>query len=192
MGINYQRWYRPKIALSMHGRTGKQCRERYTNHLDPTMKNTPWSMEESKIIRDLFPKFGTKWSQYMAFLPGRSDNSIKNRYHTISRKNSDGFTNNHLTLTYKHALPGDSDSGTSREDFSFDENKKHLGKLMAARDEIDREIRELKDQCSSATTTLCNKDEGECSVSLEEQQNDPEFTFDFDWNESVTSELSVG
>lgn len=182
---------RPKIALSMHGRTGKQCRERYTNHLDPSMKNTPWSMEESKIVRDLFPKFGTKWSQYMAFLPGRSDNSIKNRYHTISRKSSDYFSNSHLVFSYKHVLPDDSDSGTNREDFSSDENVKQLSKLMAIRDEIDKEIRELKNQGTS-TTSLCNDNEEKSNVPLEGQQNDPVFTFDFDWNESVSSELSVG
>ncbi len=30
------------IAMHLEGRLGKQCRERWYNHLDPNIKRTPW------------------------------------------------------------------------------------------------------------------------------------------------------
>lgn len=71
----------------MKSRTGKQCRERYINHLDPNTKKSPWTLLEDDIIRELYPSLNTKWSQYMSRLPGRTDNAIKNRYHAITRRN---------------------------------------------------------------------------------------------------------
>lgn len=71
----------------MKSRTGKQCRERYINHLDPNTKKSPWTLQEDDIIRELYPTLNTKWSQYMSRLPGRTDNAIKNRYHAITRRN---------------------------------------------------------------------------------------------------------
>lgn len=37
-----------KIAEKMPGRRGKQCRERWFNHLDPTVKKEGWSHEEGE------------------------------------------------------------------------------------------------------------------------------------------------
>lgn len=70
----------------MKSRTGKQCRERYINHLDPNTKKSPWTLQEDEIIRELHPTLNSKWSQYMSRLPGRTDNAIKNRYHAITRR----------------------------------------------------------------------------------------------------------
>jgi hypothetical protein len=33
-------------------RTGKQCRERWHNHLDPSIKKSTWTREEDKILID--------------------------------------------------------------------------------------------------------------------------------------------
>jgi hypothetical protein len=76
----------PKIAAAIPGRTGKQCRERYLNHLKPSVKLTSWSVAEDAMIFRLFSVEGSKWSRMVKHLPGRTDNSIKNRYHHLKRR----------------------------------------------------------------------------------------------------------
>ena len=148
---------RPTITLSMDNRTGKQCRERYVNHLDPEMKKTAWTSEEDNVIRDMFPEFETKWSKYMVLLPGRSDNAIKNRYHMISRNNFECVKNK--TPTYasnKRSKPSsdyveetDTDSNNSTTELSSgDVNRARLLKLLAARVVLDREILDLENDIS--------------------------------------------
>ena len=73
-----QRW--SLIASHMTGRVGKQCRERWFNHLCPNVKKGDWTEEEDRIINEGVAELGTKWSEIVKRLPGRSDNSIKNRF----------------------------------------------------------------------------------------------------------------
>jgi hypothetical protein len=78
------RW--PLIAKAVPGRSGKQCRERYLNHLKPTLKLIPWSATEDALIFRLYHVQGSKWAMMSKLLRGRTDNSIKNRYHHMKRK----------------------------------------------------------------------------------------------------------
>ena len=49
MELGAQRW--SLIASRLPGRIGKQCRERWTNHLDPHLKKSGWSSEEDvKVV----------------------------------------------------------------------------------------------------------------------------------------------
>jgi transcription factor MYB, plant len=52
-------------------RTGKQCRERWFNHLDPTLKHTIWSEEEDMILLAAQAKLGNYWTKIALELPGR-------------------------------------------------------------------------------------------------------------------------
>jgi hypothetical protein len=76
-----------KLATLLPGRLGKQCRERWRNHLDPEVNRAPWTDQEDQILVDWHEKIGSKWVKIADYLPGRSDNAIKNRWNsTLSKR----------------------------------------------------------------------------------------------------------
>ena len=73
-------------ALTIEGRTGKQCRERWMNALSPDIKKGGWSEEEDRLIFELYSAVGPKWTDIARRLPGRTENSTKNRFYSCTRK----------------------------------------------------------------------------------------------------------
>ncbi|EAY07320.1 Myb-like DNA-binding domain containing protein [Trichomonas vaginalis G3] len=73
------------VATEVQGRSGKQCRERWTNQLCPSLNKDNWTPQEDQILIKQQQIHGNMWSKIAHFLPGRSSNSVKNRWSWLSR-----------------------------------------------------------------------------------------------------------
>ncbi|KAL4590722.1 hypothetical protein LXL04_003663 [Taraxacum kok-saghyz] len=118
------------IAQHLPGRIGKQCRERWHNHLNPNINKEAWSQEEEIALIHAHQVYGNKWAELTKFLPGRyayfihinsqrnknlynnddvnvilrSDNAIKNHWNSSVKKKLDSYLASGL-LPQSQGLP---------------------------------------------------------------------------------------
>ena len=78
------RW--SQCSENIKGRSGKQCRERWCNSLNPKVVKGNWTLEEDFKIFILYKHFQGKWSRAANVFVGRTENSIKNRFYSSLRK----------------------------------------------------------------------------------------------------------
>ena len=103
--LGVKKWAKIANVLneSFHNRRkGKNCRERWNNHLDPNINKGEWTYEEDLKLLSMFKEFGRKWSTISKGISGRTENAVKNRWNTLikSYQQNGGNVNTAMAIEY--------------------------------------------------------------------------------------------
>lgn len=74
------------ISSKMNGKSPRQCRERYKNYLNPSLLHEDWTPEEDELLIVKHKELGNHWIAIAKCIPGRTGNSVRNRWNLLSRK----------------------------------------------------------------------------------------------------------
>ncbi|OMJ93315.1 hypothetical protein SteCoe_3784 [Stentor coeruleus] len=86
------------IHNGMQIRQGRQCRERWFNHVDPSLNKGLWTIEEDEFLMKMHDELGNRWSEIAKYFTGRNENSVKNRLKSLKKQKKLSLNRNQANL----------------------------------------------------------------------------------------------
>ncbi|KAJ4980059.1 hypothetical protein NE237_010839 [Protea cynaroides] len=130
------------IAETLQGRSGKSCRLRWFNQLDPRINRRAFSEEEEDRLLAAHRLYGNKWAIIARLFPGRTDNAVKNHWHVImARKHREQFS------VYRSKKP----SSSSQANHARTETQSSTQQNNACSDST---VTSIRDESASTCTDL--------------------------------------
>eukprot|EP00879_Flechtneria_rotunda_P002251 GHRR01002439.1.p1 GENE.GHRR01002439.1~~GHRR01002439.1.p1 ORF type:complete len:1108 (+),score=578.17 GHRR01002439.1:1014-4337(+) len=101
---NSRKW--SEIAKHVPGRTGKQCRERWVNHMNPDIKKGAWDVAEELLLCKWHSILGSHWARITKKLEGRTENAVKNHWNAAQRAKHPSRRQTPLNIYVHHLKAG--------------------------------------------------------------------------------------
>ncbi|KAK7339542.1 hypothetical protein VNO77_20216 [Canavalia gladiata] len=155
-----------QIARLLNGRVGKQCRERWHNHLRPNIRKESWNEEEDKILIEAHMQVGNKWAEIARRIPGRTENTIKNHWNATKRRQNamKRQKNKRIKGTATKAAP----TTTLLQNYI-----KQVTAAEEAKKELKKSMTKMSIRCAESETTCnINNDHGLFRVRYESSDGD--------------------
>ncbi|KAF8088134.1 hypothetical protein N665_0552s0022 [Sinapis alba] len=152
-----------RIANMLGTRIGKQCRERWHNHLRHGIKKNAWTEKEDQILVEAHKVFGNKWTKIALKLCGRTENAIKNRWNATKRrmhlmrmkesdKNANPPENVILARYIRHVTNKNEPPNTKETDCTKDDDYENVfdGEM-----DLSLDVTQTKEPLANMSTTSC-------------------------------------